>query len=145
MLDLTGDRLRMALKTAELQPMAGQLAELEAGVRRYLTDPAQAANPLASPLRAGDLSRLPPAHIMTAEFDPLRDEGELYARRVAEAGGTATATRHRGAIHATSYLTRVWEPARNWQDQAATVIRQAHQDAAGGARAAVGHAREGWR
>jgi acetyl esterase len=144
-LDLTGESLRTALETPELQPMAGQLAELEAGVRRYLTDPAQALDPLASPLRAGDLSRLPPAHVMTAEFDPLRDEGERYARRLAEAGVAAAATRHRGAIHAASFLTRVWAPARAWQDQAATVIRRAHQDAAGGARASVGHGREGWR
>src|SRR5262249_20598944 len=44
----------------------------------YLNDPSQAANPWVSPLRAQDLSRLPPALVVTAEYDPLRDEGEYY-------------------------------------------------------------------
>lgn len=54
----------------------------------YLTDPAQGADPMASPNRAADLSRLPPAYVITAEYDPLRDEGAAFARRLAEAGNT---------------------------------------------------------
>ena len=52
----------------------------------YLKDLSDAHNPLASPLLAGDLSRLPPAIVMTMEFDPLRDEGAAYARRMRDAG-----------------------------------------------------------
>ena len=52
----------------------------------YLADPAQGADPRASPLRARDLGGLPPAYVMVAEYDPLRDEGLALAGRLANAG-----------------------------------------------------------
>jgi acetyl esterase len=52
----------------------------------YLPDPADATKPLASPLFAADLSRLPPALVLTAGFDPLRDEGRAYAEKMRSAG-----------------------------------------------------------
>jgi acetyl esterase len=54
--------------------------------RHYLNDEREASNPYASPLRARDLSGLPRAMVATAEYDPLCDEGEMYAARLAEAG-----------------------------------------------------------
>jgi acetyl esterase len=126
-LDLTGDSMRAAIAAEELAPIAHQLSEFETPLLRYFRDPADALLPLASPVLAGDLSGLPPAHVMTAEYDPLRDEGELYARLLAQAGVQATVTRHAGAIHGTSYLTRVWEPAREWQREAAARIKRAHE------------------
>lgn len=128
-LDLTGESMRAALATEELAPVADRIAEFETPLRRYLLDPEDALLPLASPVHAQDLSDLPPAHVMTAEYDPLRAEGERYARRLAEAGVEATMTCFAGAIHATSFLTRVWEPAQEWQHEAALRIRQAHERA----------------
>lgn len=65
----------------------------------YLRSPQDGANPLASPLRAADLSGLPSATVITAEYDPLRDEGELYARRLAESGVAAEIIRYDGMTH----------------------------------------------
>ena len=50
--------------------------------RQYLAQPQQTEQALASPLLASDLESQPPTSLITAEFDPLRDEGEAYARRV---------------------------------------------------------------
>ncbi len=56
-------------------------------------------NPYAVPARATNLAGLAPAHIQTAEFDPLRDEGEEWASRLNAAGAPATVTRFDGAVH----------------------------------------------
>lgn len=126
-LDLTGSSMRTALADEELAPIAHHIGEFETPLLRYFRDPADALLPLASPVRAGDLSGLPPAHIVTAEYDPLRAEGELYARRLAEAGVDVTLTRYPRAIHGTGYLTGVWQPARNWLQESTLALRQAHE------------------
>jgi acetyl esterase len=68
--------------------------------RHYLRGPEDTTDPLAVPMRAGDLAGLPPAIIVTAEFDPLRDEGETYADRLAEAGVPTIKRRYDGMVHA---------------------------------------------
>ncbi len=66
----------------------------------YLGDAQTHTHPYASPLLAASLSGLPPALVVTAEFDPLRDQGEHYARRLEQSGVEVKLSRYDGAIHA---------------------------------------------
>lgn len=67
--------------------------------KTYLLDEADRTDVRASPLLATDLSGLPPAYVAVAGFDPLRDEGEDYARRLAEAGVPVSLRRHESVVH----------------------------------------------
>ena len=65
----------------------------------YLDADEDGAQPYASPLRAEDLSGLPRALVITAQYDPLRDEGEAYAQRLTAAGTPTTYTCYEGVVH----------------------------------------------
>jgi acetyl esterase len=65
----------------------------------YIDSGASPADPLVSPIKRTDLTGLPPALIITAEYDPLRDEGELYGQRLRSAGVDAVVNRYAGAGH----------------------------------------------
>jgi acetyl esterase len=66
---------------------------------QYLRDPSQQLDPRASPLLSPDLSGLPPALVLTAGFDPLRDEGQAYALRLREAGVVVEHICSEGSVH----------------------------------------------
>jgi acetyl esterase/lipase len=72
---------------------------IEADLADYLPDGIDTADPRISPLRATRLSGLPPAIIHTAEFDPMRDEGNAYARKLLAAGVTVEHVCHDGMVH----------------------------------------------
>ena len=82
-------------------------------------------HPYASPLLAEDLSRLPPALVMTAEYDPLRDEGEDYARALARAGGNARFVRYDGFMHGFFAHTRTINDTRQAMSDACAALRAA--------------------
>ena len=78
-----------------------------------------------SPLLAPDLSGAPPAMIITAGFDPLRDEGEAYARRLAEAGVPVEYVHYEGMIHGFFGFGEQVDVARQAVDTAGAALRQA--------------------
>src|SRR6516225_6965307 len=91
----------------EISPSRQEFAEnylidrttLEADLADYLTDDADVAGPRISPLRAFHVAGLPPAIIHTAEYDPMRDEGNAYARKLLAAGVAVDHVCHEGMIH----------------------------------------------
>jgi acetyl esterase len=95
----------------------------------YLSNEADAANPCACPLRAASLTGLPSALVITAEFDPLRDEGEMYAARLRESGVAARLVRYDGMIHGFFSMAGVLEQGKDALGLAAGELRSAFASA----------------
>jgi acetyl esterase len=91
----------------------------------YLRDASDGENPYAAPLRARDLQGLPPALVITAEFDPLRDEGEAYAAHLRSAGVPTTLKRYDGMIHGFFNMGAVLDQARVAMADVAAALQDA--------------------
>jgi acetyl esterase len=81
--------------------------------------------PKASPLLAASLTGLPPALVVTAEFDPLRDEGEAYATALKAAGVETTLHRYDGMPHMFFQLSAISGDARKLLAEASTALKRA--------------------
>ncbi len=99
---------------------------------QYLHSDAEVSHPEVSPLLAPSLDDLPPAFIITAEFDPLRDEGETYAARLQEAGVPVILKRYDGMIHGFFNLGHVLDQGQQAIADCAAELRR------------VLHARASW-
>jgi len=91
----------------------------------YIDDPAHDLDWRASPLLAPDLSRLPPALVLTAGYDPLRDEGVQYAQRLSESGVNAALVSFERQIHGFVPMGRVLDEAREAVAICAAALRRA--------------------
>ncbi len=98
-------------------------ADMDWFERLYLPEPGSAADPRVSVLRTEDLSGLPPAYVVTAGFDPLRDEGEAYAERMREAGVPVALRCHPKLVHSFANLTAVSRTARAAMLEVAGALR----------------------
>ena len=90
----------------------------------YVTGPEQARHPHASPMNAASLAGLPPAMVITAECDPIRDQGEAYAAKLKAAGVPVTAKRYAGAIHVFFQLGGVIDAGKEAVSDAAAALRK---------------------
>jgi acetyl esterase len=91
----------------------------------YLRTDADAQEAYAAPLLAKDVAAVPPALIITAEFDPLRDEGEQYGERLRAAGIPAAVSRYDGQVHGFLHMTELVPRAREAIDESAAALRDA--------------------
>lgn len=97
--------------------------DVERLVTYYLGSDGDPADPYASPLHAHSHAGLPPAYLMPAEFDLLRDDAAAYAEKLNSAGVPATSSLQYGHIHPSSAFTKIVPAARAWRDEAIAALR----------------------
>jgi len=95
-------------------------------VNHYMSSDSDRTNVKASPMVASDdlLKRMPPAIVITAQYDPLRDEGEAYGKRLVENGVSATITRYNGAFHGFFNMITILDDAQSAHAQASTLLKK---------------------
>ena len=95
-------------------------------VAHYMSSDTDRTNINASPMLASDelLKKMPPAIVITAQYDPLRDEGEAYGKRLVENGVSATITRYNGAFHGFFNMITILDDAQSAHAQASTLLKK---------------------
>jgi len=99
---------------------------LEQVVTAYMGENGDPSHPYASPLLAPDLSGLPPAYIMSSEFDVLRDDGAAFAQKLRDAGVPVVYSLQHGHAHNSSAFTKILPAARDWREEALAALRAAN-------------------
>ena len=117
------DQRRASASYADFAHGFGLDAEDMAWFWGHYVDDADGADPRVSPLRARGLDHLPPTYLATAGCDVLRDEGETYAARLADAGVPVTSRRYDGMIHGFWWMDAVLDDARTLQLDLASFLR----------------------
>lgn len=100
-------------------------ADFEKFRDKYLRDTEDRTNPYASPLLAKDLSKLPPALMITGEYDVVRAQGEAYVKRLKKAGVQVRSFKCPGIGHGAAYWAVASELQQNALDEAVSALRQA--------------------
>ncbi|MCW4458948.1 alpha/beta hydrolase [Microbacterium sp. MPKO10] len=126
-LDLTGRHLDLRPLRMMRVPYVFARRELVSVVTAYLGDRSRARDELASPLRSRSLRGLPPAVILTAEYDVLRGDGVAFAQALREAGVDASAVEYKGAVHDTLDYRAVVPLAERWHRDVVTALRTLHE------------------
>lgn len=124
--DLTGRHLDLRATRALGIPRFIAMRELRSVARTYLSDPAQARDGYASPLLAPSHEGLPPAVILTAEYDPLRGDGDAYGAALRRAGVDASVVRYQGVTHDTPIFGGALPAAQRWHDDVVSALRRLH-------------------
>jgi len=124
--DLTGRHLDLDATKAMGIPSLIARRELRSVAKTYLPVPADARGSDASPLLAASHAGLPPAVILTAEYDPLRGDGEAYGAALRSAGVDASVVRYLGVTHDTPIFTAVLPAARRWHADVVAALRRLH-------------------
>ena len=124
--DLTGRHIDLRATWALGIPSVIAYRELSSVARTYLPMPAAAREPYASPVRAASHAGLPPALILTAQYDPLRGNGAAYGRALRAAGVEATVVEYLGVTHDIAIFTGALPAARAWEAQVVAAFRTLH-------------------
>jgi acetyl esterase len=97
-------------------------------LRHYVNESDDLRHPHLSPLFAENLAGLPPALVITAEYDPLRDEGARYAERLRDAGVPTQYAQYDGMLHGFFAMPALFDDARRATDEVAAALRDAFQE-----------------
>jgi len=124
--DLTGRHIDLRATWALRIPSVIAFRELTSVARTYLPTLAAAREPLASPLRAASHAGLPPALILTAQYDPLRGNGAAYGAALRSNGVEATVVQYLGVTHDIPIFTGALAAARAWEAQVVAALRSLH-------------------
>jgi len=127
--DLTGRHIDLRATRGLRIPGAIVVRELRSVARTYLPARALARDPYASPLRAASHAGLPPAVILTAEYDPLRGDGAAYVAALRSAGVEASAVQYLGVTHDVAIFTGVLPAASRWHADVVGALRRLHDAA----------------